>query len=134
MNADRDQSLPSAKDICTDFIPHWLCDEDLKEPFVNRTKELAQLARALFLNQSVRYDPGKVLTLFSALSWGSGKTFLGLCCLRQFRMQFNSIVSILRKHFGYSPSGARDALTQAEDVCLAYVQLTAEYSCYAGRQ
>eukprot|EP01138_Halocafeteria_seosinensis_P009140 gb/GECG01009341.1/.p1 GENE.gb/GECG01009341.1/~~gb/GECG01009341.1/.p1 ORF type:complete len:109 (+),score=12.27 gb/GECG01009341.1/:1-327(+) len=62
------------------------------------------MIRAICGHSTSLYDKALRVTLYTALAWGSGKTQLGLQCLRQFYLQEKSLLeygkSLLEYGFG----------------------------------
>jgi hypothetical protein len=61
--------------------------------FTGRLVDLASMLESIF-GHSASNDIARFVTLYTALAWGSGKTQLGLQCLKQFHLQ----EQLLREH------------------------------------
>lgn len=119
---------------------------ELEKPlpfFTDRLPDLERMAKGIFSNAKALRDHGQLNTFYSALSWGTGKTALGLQCLKQFYVQEQMLAnrhtskSLEQVHYGQKMYLAHvnlgvlaklENVTQyggtSASVCLSYVEVT----------
>ena len=97
--------------------------------FVNRTADLATLVSCIWITNNAGESAQKEIA-YSALSHGSGKTWIGKQCLKQFHLQENEIKRHLREYQNFSEEKLGAAIDIAKGMYLCYVSLKGRHGDY----